>query len=378
MRVGIVFYEPFHSGQARHVLSLVKYLDRARARVWVAHPAGDSRTAEGLAALGVPALAWPMGRWDNRGAARALLEQIRREHVELVHVHGQFAGLWARPAAKLAGAPVIYTPHTVHIRQKKLQPIYHTMERSLGGLTDMMICVCEADRRWVMGQGWIRNDRILTVHNGVDWEEWGVPPPEKAAARAALGWPADVPVVLQVGRLDAQKAPLDFVRMMRHLRAAVPTARGILAGDGPLRPDIERALRAEDRASAVELLGQRDDIPTLMAAADVVTLTSRWEGLPYTLLEAGASGRPAVATTVNGVPEIIVEGETGLLVPAGEPARMAERVQGLLNDPAGAARMGAAARRRVQEHFTAERMAERTMSIYERVLARRRPDRGGR
>ena len=367
MRVAEVFYEPIHSGQAVHVLSLAQHLDRRQCALHVCYPAGDERTRRRLAELGVAGHPWPMGKWQNAGPFLALLRLVRQEHIHIVHVHSQFAGIWARPAARLAGAGVVYTPQTIRIRQTALQPIYEALERAWRRITDITIAVCEADHQWMLAKGWGTPASVVTVYNGLDWQEWEPRQMTREKARERLGWPQSAPVILQVGRLDAQKAPQDFVRMMRHLHAQRPDARGFLAGDGPLRAEVEAMTRQYGLEHVITLLGQRQDVPLLLAAADVVTLTSYWEGLPYSLLEAGALARPAVATAVNGVPEVIQHGVTGLLVPAGEPAAMAQAVLRLLNDPARAGAMGLAAQRRVRETFDVRRTAEGVMQVYQQV-----------
>ena len=367
MRVAEVFYEPIHSGQAVHVLSLAQHLDRRQCTLHVCYPAGDERTRRRLAELGVAGHPWPMGKWQNAGPFLALLRLVRQEHIHIVHVHSQFAGIWARPAARLAGAGVVYTPQTIRIRQTALQPIYEALERAWRRITDITIAVCEADRQWMLAKGWGKPASVVTVYNGLDWQEWEPRQMTREKARERLGWPRSVPVILQVGRLDAQKAPQDFVRMMQHLHTQRPDARGFLAGDGPLRAEVEAMTRQYGLEHVITLLGQRQDVPLLLAAADVVTLTSYWEGLPYSLLEAGAMARPAVATAVNGVPEVIQHGVTGLLVPAGEPAAMAQAVLTLLNDPARAGAMGLAAQRQVRETFDVRRTAEGVMRVYQQV-----------
>lgn len=371
MRVAEVFYEPIHSGQAVHVLSLAAHVDRRQCALHVCYPAGDERTRRRLAELGIPGHPWPMRKWQNAGPALALLRLIRREKIDIVHVHGQFAGIWARPAARLAGAGVVYTPHTIRIRQTALQPTYEILERAWRRFTDIIIAVCEADRQWIIRKGWGASKSVRTVYNGLDWEEWQSHRVTKDAARERLGWPPAAPVILQIGRLDAQKAPEDFVRMMRRLHTHLPEARGFLAGDGPLRRRVQAVIRECGLDGVVTLLGQRQDIPVLLSAADVVTLTSRWEGLPYSLLEAGAMARPAVAAAVNGVPEVILHGVTGLVVPAGRPEAIAEAVLTLLNDPSRARAMGLAAQQRVRETFDVRRTAEEVMGIYQEVIQRR-------
>jgi glycosyltransferase involved in cell wall biosynthesis len=368
MRVAHVVYEPAHSGQSVHVLSLAERLDRARVALWVCYPAGDERMRDALARLGVEGRPWPMRRWQNVGPALALSRLVRQEHIQIVHVHGPFAGLWARPAARWAGARVIYTPQTVQIRQRRLAPIYRALERTLGRLTDRVVSVCEADRRRLIEWRWAAPQRIVTIPNGIDTAWWAAQPRQRSEARQRLGWPADAPIVVQIGRLDAQKAPDQLVRAAMLVRKDIPHARFYLAGDGPLRPALEAQIAAIGLADAIVLLGQRNDVPALLAAADVISLTSLWEGMPYVLLEAGAVGRPAVCTAVNGSPEVVLDGVTGYVVPPADAPALAAALVRLLRQPDLAEHMGTRARQRVLTYFDAGATAAAVQALYEDVL----------
>lgn len=367
IRVAEVVQEPAHSGQAVHVLSLVEHLDRAKFSLWVCYPAEDARTRARLAELGVAGVPLPMQRWINVGPAWSFYRLVRRERISIVHVHGPFAGLWARPAARLAGARVIYTPQTIRIRQKHLAPFYLAAERLLGRWTDCLISVCEADRRRLIEQGWLAGDRVVTIPNGIDPVWWEARRQDQVSARQQLGWPLDQPVVLQVGRLNEQKAPQHFVDVAALVARQRPEARFYLAGDGPLREALQAKIRAMGLENTVILLGHRSDVPLLLAASDVVTLTSLWEGLPYTLLEAGAMGRPAVCTAVNGSPEVVLDGETGYVVPPADVPAMAKAILALLADPQRAAAMGERASARVRQRFDVRSMAEAIGRLYEQI-----------
>jgi len=326
IRVTQVVYEPAHSGQSVHLLALAEYLDRERFDLSVCYPAGDAIMRRRLAELDVKGYPWPMRRWLNPGPAWALRRLVREDDIDIVHVHGQFAGLWARPAARFAGARVIYTPHTIRVRQRRLRRAYQATERFLGRLTHCIVSVSEADRRQLVAAGWATPEHIVTVPNGVDSELWQSRQVRKVDARRQLGWGQDAPIVLQIGRLDAQKAPDDFVRMAAEVLDERSDVRFYLAGDGPLQTQVEDQVRSLGLSESITLLGRRDDIPLLLSAADVITLTSLWEGMPYSLLEAGAAGRPAVCTAVDGSPEVVIDGETGYVTPAQKPAAMADAV----------------------------------------------------
>ena len=175
------------------------------------------------------------------------------------------------------------------------------------------------------------------------------------------------PLTMQVGRLSRQKDPLTFAKGAALVLQHRPDAQFALVGEGPLRDAVASRVHELGLQGRVHLLGWRDRAYRLMAAADVVTLTSRWEGLPYTLLEAMAWSRPVVATAVNGCPEVVIDGLTGFLVAPGDAAAWAQRVLALLNDPAGAAAMGQRGRRRVEERFSLREMVARIERLYLQV-----------
>jgi glycosyltransferase involved in cell wall biosynthesis len=167
--------------------------------------------------------------------------------------------------------------------------------------------------------------------------------------------------------LSAQKDPLAFVEGAGRVVRQRPDAQFALVGEGPLRDAVAARIQELGLEGHVHLAGWHDEASRLMAAADVVTLTSRWEGAPYTLLEAMAWSRPVVATAVNGCPEIVVDGGTGFLVPPGDTSAWAGRIIDLLDDPAMAAAMGRAGRRRVEERFSLQDVVARTESLYQQV-----------
>ncbi len=180
-------------------------------------------------------------------------------------------------------------------------------------------------------------------------------------ARAALGLPADATVVGAVGRLTYQKAPGDFLAALRALDR--PGVTGVWVGDGELAGQVAAQAR-ETPGIRMVLAGQRGNVPDLLPAFDVFLLSSRYEGLPTVVVEAMICGIPVVATAVNAVGDVVVPGETGLLVPPGRPELMADAVRFLLDSPEAAARMAAAARDRLGQRFGEEALRRALTAAY--------------
>ena len=363
--VVLLYYEPQASGQTTHVRSLAAGLDQHRFRVTVVLPEHLDRCAAWFHDLGVEVVPLPMRKvaWPWRSAL-SFYRMVRTRRPAIVHIHSQEAGLLGRVVAWLAGAPVLfYTPQTIDIRRSGLRWLYLAMECVLATITDTIVSVNDRDRRRLLASG-IPPSKVVAVPNGIDLAAFE-DPADAARTRQELGLDPVRPVVMQVGRLGAQKDPLTFVEGAARVLARCPHAQFALIGQGPLREMLAGRVAELGITDNVHLLGWRDEAFRLLPAADVVTLTSRWEGAPYVLLEAMGWSRPVVATAVNGCPEIVLDGDTGLLVPAADPAAWAEAVVSLLEDPNRARAMGGRGRLRIEERFTLDAMVESLEALYE-------------
>ena len=319
--------------------------------------------AAGLEVLTEPALRSPIApRSDLRALAR-LRELLGRRRFDIVHTHTAKAGVLGRLAAHRAGVPrLVHTYHGFPFHEFQTaarRQAYVRIERRLGQITDLALCVgtgvaVEAVRRRL-----ISPERIRTI--GVVADVPAPSPGARARARAALGLPADATVVGAVGRLTYQKAPGDFVAALRALGR--PDVTGVWVGGGELAGQIAAQAR-QTPGLRVVLAGQRGDVPALLPAFDVFALPSRYEGLPTAVVEAMMCGIPVVATAVNAVGDVVVPGETGLLVPPGHPGLMADAVRFLLDSPEAAARMATAAQARLGQRFGGQALREALNAAY--------------
>lgn len=369
LKVLLVYYEPVSSGQTTHVLSLARGLDCHRYRLTVVLPDHLHRSIKAFRQTPAQVVPLPLRkvRWSPRDII-TLARLIRQQEVDIVHVHSQEAGLLARVVARMARAPrVIYTPQVIDIRRARWHWLYARIECVLAQITDMIVSVNESDRKRLIQWG-IPSHKTVTIPNGINLNAFDESA-DIAGLRTALGLDAseDRPLVMQVGRLAAQKDPLTFVEGAALVARERPDVEFALLGEGPLRDAVTMRIRALGLEKRVHLLGWRDKASGLMSAANVVTLTSRWEGAPYTVLEAMACSRPVVATAVNGCPEMVVDGVTGYLVPPGNVTAWAERVADLLNDPARMVRMGQQGRERVEQSFALQEMVARIERLYLQV-----------
>jgi glycosyltransferase involved in cell wall biosynthesis len=303
-----------------------------------------------------------------------LRQMMRQNQYTIVHTHSSKAGIIGRWAARWAGVPIIV--HTVHgwahhDRQHPLvRAIYIWLEKITLPITDKLIAVTTLDIEKGLTDGIGQRDNYCVIRSGIELDRFGHPQRPPAETRAALGIPADAPVVGTVTRLSPQKAPWDFVRAAAQIAQSYPACWFVMVGDGPLRAEVEALARELQIADRLVLTGLRRDVPELMAVFDIFALSSLWEGLPRVLPQAMATGLPIVATACDGSAEAIIDGETGYLTPPAEPAKLAERIAQLLADPARAAQMGAAGRVRVEE-FSDRRMVAQITALYHELLAQK-------
>ncbi len=353
-------------GAQRYVASLVPALCEEFDVAVAAHGSGFLREAV-LAAGGrylpLAHVRRPLDpRRDLLGLAE-LVRLLRRERPQIVHANSSKAGVLGRLAAAATGVPVrLFTAHgwAFNAREGRTATAYLWADRLMRPLTTTVICVAETERRIGLEARTCAAGRTVVIPNGV--------PLDGPRRRPA---PAGAPLrLLSVGRL---RAPKDFVTLVRAL-AALPrgTARLRIAGEGPDRAAIEEEVRRLRLGDAVELLGTRSDVDALLADSDAFVLSSRSEGFPMSVVEAMAAGVAVVACTVGGVPEAVRDGETGLLVPRGDIAALAAALRALQADPSRVDAMGAAGRRRAEEHFDITAFRRAHVELYRNALRARR------
>jgi glycosyltransferase involved in cell wall biosynthesis len=358
-------------GATDNTLLSVAGLDRDRYQVDLAAGPGALEERARAAAdrlIVLPGLCRALGRPADLRAAVTLWRLAGR--YDLVHTHTAKAGILGRLAAWARRVPVVV--HTIHAfpvndHMPALERrLLLAVERLAARCAHRVITVCRANGEEAVELRIARPEQLRVVVSGVPVD--AVLGGDGPAARAALGIPAAAPVFGTVTRLMEQKAPLDFVAAARQVLAQLPEAHVLLVGDGPLRPEVEAAVGDEPR---IHLLGHRADVPDLLAAMDVVAFSSLWEGLGRALTEAVLAAKPVVATAVNGVPDLVVDGATGHLVPPGRPDLLAERVLGVLARPDRGAALGAAGAARVAGSFDVQEMLAGLDGVYREALQAR-------
>jgi len=344
-------------GGERQALWLATELARRGHRSIVAARAGEPlaiRSTE--AGLDVVPCS-PLGELDPR-AALQLHAAIRRERIDVVHAH-------TAHAVAIGALATIGTRTPMVVARRVDFPLRaNAGTRWKYGRAAAIVAVSDAVRR-VLVDGGINPSLVTVVPDGVDVHRAVVPASDDTLA--SLGVQRGAPLVVQVAQLVGHKDPINFVRAVAHARRIVPTLQALLVGDGPLRAEVEREIHTLMLDGAIHLAGYRTDADALLAAADVVALSSREEGMGSVLLDALAFARPIAATRAGGIPEVIVDGECGLLADVRDPEGLGSAMARLVTDRQLAARLASRAEARANE-FSVERMTDRTIEVYERVI----------
>ncbi|MCL6554171.1 MAG: glycosyltransferase family 4 protein [Firmicutes bacterium] len=318
---------------------------------------------EGIRTVEIPALRRHPHPVADLVALWQLVRLMRDERFDLVHCHSTKAGLLGRIAARVAGVPaVLFTAHGWAFAggwHPVVRALAVLAERVAARLATRIICVSEHDRQCALRAGVGVPAQVVVIRPGVEPTAWSL---GDSATTRHLSQPC---TVVTVSRLASPKDPLTLLDAWD----AVPGGhRLLLVGDGPLRRVVEVRISRGGQAGRVQLLGTRDDIPALLRSADIFVLSSRWEGLPLAVVEAMMAGLPVVATAVGGIPETVLHGETGLLVPPGDAHALASALHRLLQDADLRRRMGEAGRRRAMACFTQQRMVDATVALYRQIL----------
>jgi len=380
MKVLFVVNGSEFGGATRHVLALSRHLLESDNKVGIVS-APEPRLMREAASLGAqvfpnPYFVRPIRLHNDLRALGPVYRAIKQFQPDLVSAHSTKAGFAARILCALLGfKPVLFTAHGwafTEGRGSRARSWLARAERLAAKVTTQIVCVSEHDRELAVRLKVSRPEKLVMIHNGVDPAPFLAARGNHIRSEFCLG---EVSVITFVGRLASPKDPLAMLQACRMLEGDF---RVLLVGDGELRSSAEEFARRSGLGSKVIFTGERKDIPEILAASDIFLLSSRWEGLPLTIIEAMMTGLPLVATRVGGIPELVEDGVTGYLVPPQDPSAIAFAVQKLLVNSQLCSSMGARGRERALEHFTVDQMLRRTETVYVDALKHRRESRESR
>lgn len=346
-----------------HLLELCKRLVRDGHEVTVL-VGGQGPFVRELSASGIPHqslrhLVRPIRPWIDIRAIWEVRGALESLEPDLVATHSSKAGWVGRIAAWSLGLPTIFTAHgwafTEGIPELQRR-MYLVAERFAARFTTRIITVSEFDRVLALDSAVGSERRLVTVHNGMS-----------DVAEHLLADPSQSPPhIVMVARFEPQKDQGTLLRALAKTRD-LPWSLDFI-GDGPLRPEIEQLAVSLGLTDRVRFLGTRKDVAELLAQAQLLALTSRWEGFPLTVLEGMRAGLPVIASDVGGVREAVEEGVNGLLVPREDVDTLAIKLRKLLTDPELRQRMGREGRQRYESRFTFEQMYNKTLQVYQEAL----------
>ncbi len=355
-------------GLERVVLQLVERMDRDRYEPIIVALEERGELAAELGCLEVPLHVLPRKRGLDVHVVSDLARLLEQQRVALVHTHNPSPHLYGSFAASIVRSRSMFRPRVVHTKHGRNHPDDERkvlVNRVAAAFSDRIVAVSEDARAVALDVERIDPHRLVVIRNGVDTTK--VCPGDAARARDRLGIPHDVLHVGCVARLSAEKDHATLLEAFALLRARVPDTRLTLVGDGALRAELEETVSRLELREAVTFAGHTNDVAAFLPSFDIFALASRTEGTSLTLLEAAAAGLPIVATHVGGNSEIVLDGESGLLVPAGAPSEFADALETVARRSDRAA-MGARGRAVVMERYDLAKMVAAYDTLYSEVL----------
>ena len=353
------------AGAEEHILELLRRLDRRLFRLHLACPdvllgkyGNDIPKDVHITSIILDHL------FDIRGAIR-LARTLRERKIDVLHSHMFRASLFASPIGTLCGVPVII--ETTHVRETWRKGWFKSkfiVDRAVSHLIDRYIAVSEANSRYLIAEKGIPEKKVSVIQNGCSIERVDPSGAHPEGIRESLGFSENDLVLLVMARLEPQKGHRILLQALSLLRAEFPNIRLICLGTGALKDELTKIARDLGLENIVRFVGFRSNVGDWLAAVDIGVLPSFYEGLPLTAVETLAAGIPLVATAVDGTPEVVIDGETGHLVPPGDPAAMAEAIGRLARQPELRRKFGLAGRDRVLKRFRIQRQVKQTSDLY--------------
>ena len=354
----------WRGGQNQVLLTVLGMHTREHRTALVAHPSGElrRRAAEGLELIPLA----PRTEMDL-GTAWQLSRVLRRLRPDIVHAHDAHAVAMAALALSL-GSPEP-RPRLVASRRVDFHLKKNAFSRWKYRQVDCFLCASSMIQSMLVNDG-VPRERTAVVYEGIDVSHVAAAPPLNVHAEFWL--PTHAPVIGNVAALVPHKGQRYLIDAAPLVIREIPDARFVIVGQGELESALQKQIRNQRLERKVILAGFRPDVLSLHKGFDVFVMSSVTEGLGTSLLDAMASARPVVATRTGGIPEVVEEGETGLLVPPRNPQALAHAIVRLLRDEPLRQRMAAAGLARVSAHFSADRMVQQTLDVYARLVDRRR------
>lgn len=354
-------------GTEKHLLQLLTHLDRRKFRPIVFSLREEGEVGRQIRRLGIRTDAANIKRfYVALGTAYKIRRIIRQENVKIIHTFFFDSDIMGSILGKLFRVPIIISSRRDMgnwWKKKRHIMCYRIVNRYF----DKIIAVCNVLRDQLRDQEKIPEKKLLTIYNGADLDAYS-PDVNGKYIRGKMSLKNHLSVIGMIANLDHIKDHGCFLTAASEVLRLNRDVCFIIVGEGPLRHDLERLSEQLGIQNSVFFLGMRKDIPEILSIFDISVLTSLSEGLSNTILESMSMGKPVVATEVGGNTEIVVDGETGFLVPPENPGAVAEKIVKLISDKSLIKRMGENARINIEKQFTVSQMVQKTEQIYENLL----------
>lgn len=357
------------AGAEEHILTLLRGLDRQQFQL---NLVCDPEIAE-LMRPDVPAdvelIPLAFRRLGDAAAAFRLRQILRAKRVDVLHSHLFWSSLFASPVGHFCGVPVVI--ETTHVREvwRKGWKANFAVDRAVGKCVDRYIAVSEANGRYLIDEKGLPAKKVKVIRNGSDVRRFDPEYKPTGALKTSLGFGESDPVLVVVARLEPQKGHNILLHAMPAILNEFPKVKLLCVGDGVLRAELAELTQVLGLEQSVRFVGAQSNVEDWLALAEMSVLPSFYEGLPLVAIESLAAGVPVVATDVDGTPEIVVNGKTGLTVPTNDPKALAQAICLLLHSPELRRQLGAAGRQWVLQEFTEAQQIRRTAELYLQTYA---------
>lgn len=352
------------AGAEEHILQLLHGLDRKQFRLHLACAPELAELIHPDVPSDVKIAVMSLDRVTDLKGAYSLWRFLRQNRVQILHSHMFRASMFASPVGRIARVPVVLeTSHGREVWRKGWKASFF-VDRFIARRVDGIIAVSEATSRYLVEQKRIPQEKITVICSAVDIRHFDPGHRAPEGLQHSLGFRNDDRVLVVAGRLEEQKGHRYLIEALPLVLREFPCARLVCLSDGSLRTQLQTMVRELGLQEAVRFVGYQPDVRDWLAIADISILPSLYEGLPLAAIEALASECPMVATAVDGTPEVILHGKTGLVVPARDPQRLAEAICEMLRDPERARKMAQTGRQLVLNKFSVEHLVQCTQEFY--------------
>ena len=329
---------------------------------------------EGVRVITIPSLVRRIHLFYDLRAFFALIKILRNERPDIVHTHTSKAGILGRWAAFFVRVPVIiHTPHG-HVFWgyfgKLKTRIFILLEKISALVTDRLVMLTEQEKIDHLHFHIAPENKFSVVHSGINLDEFSNTSVDPAAMKRRLGIPEDNLIVGTVGRLTSIKGHRYLIEAARKIAGSRPDTTFVILGDGELLDELKNMVTRSDIEENIKFLGWRSDVAEVMSTFDIFALPSLNEGMGRVLVEAMALGRPIVASNIGGIPDLVVDGENGYLVPVGDVESLAARIRKLLDDPEKREEMGECGKK-IAIDYSANAMVEKIDRVYRKLVVSR-------